>query len=173
MTNGGQGSKIMRIIAMPIRLLAKARDFYVNSMNNYADGGCYGGAALGPMTGDPLPRSFSVSSTRSDGSDDLSDLVRAASTKVLLERIDLSCLEQREKQGQLKGAAATAAVGLKRVPRSASVGMAMIDEEKASDFEENDGDRNVNLKKEKKKKHGLFGRSRSYAVSTTKRSTGL
>ncbi|GAB2298516.1 hypothetical protein Dimus_032580 [Dionaea muscipula] len=72
MMNKDQESKFMRIIAMPIRILAKARDLYVNSMNHYADRACYGGATT--MGGRPLPRSFSTNSRWSNEEDDLREL---------------------------------------------------------------------------------------------------
>ncbi|GAB4852377.1 hypothetical protein Ancab_016569 [Ancistrocladus abbreviatus] len=168
MENSGQESRFMRIIAMPIKVLAKARDFYVKSMNNFAHKACYGGAAMGPMTGDPLLRSFSVSSTRLDDSADLTQLLRAASTRVKGDRIDLSGVQRQEKQGKVlappQRAAGTAVVGLKKVPRTCSVSMAKIDEDKACEFGNDGVYCSVNLKEENNKGSGSFGRGRSYAA---------
>ncbi|GMH16471.1 hypothetical protein Nepgr_018312 [Nepenthes gracilis] len=166
MKSGAHQSKLMRIIGMPIRILVKARDFYVNSMNNYAERTCYGGGSWGPsITDNELPRSFSTNSVRSSENDDFKELMRAASTRVLGDRIDLSGSLQPEKQGKVAAPPKkTVAVGLKGVPRSASVGMAKIDEDKPCEFEDAD-DCPVNSKKNKKN-GGLFSRSRSHAVTT-------
>ncbi|GAB4849528.1 hypothetical protein Ancab_004322 [Ancistrocladus abbreviatus] len=160
MENSGQESRFMHILAMPIMVLAKARDFYVNNINHYAHRACYVGAAFGPMIGDPLPRSFNVSLTRSDDSADLRELLRAASTKVKGDKINLSGVHRQEKAREGK-----AVVGLKKVPTTCSVIMAKIDEDKACEFGNDDVYCSVNLNEEKKNKgSGLFGRDRSYAA---------
>ncbi|XP_021859861.1 uncharacterized protein [Spinacia oleracea] len=164
-----QENKLMKMIRMPIRALAKARDFYVKSMNNYADKACYGGAST---YADPLPRSFSTSSSirSSNTSDDYKELVRAASTSTLGNRINLSS------SSVLNNHANTSTKKeFKGVPRSASVGMAKIEEDKPIDFDVNNNNNNnnnndagVNIVKHK---FGIFPRSRSYAVAATKRSS--
>ncbi|GAB2222426.1 hypothetical protein Droror1_Dr00013644 [Drosera rotundifolia] len=166
MGNGAQKSKIMRIVAMPMKLLSKARDSYVKGMNSYADFNYYGGgAAFGPsMTGNPLPRSFSTSSMRAKETEDLRDLVRAASSKTFGEKIDMNaCLKEEQRK------AATAAAMPATVPRSGSVAMGRIDEDKACEFEEEEDkgyDCNLErLKEEKKGLGGLIPRSRSHAAA--------
>lgn len=186
-------NKLMKIITMPIRALAKARDFYVRSMNNYADKVCYGGAGFGSSAyGDPLPRSFSTNSVRSnDNGDDFKELVRAASTSTLGNRIDLShsntfASSNNNNNVLQKGKESLAGNSkLSGVPRSASVGMAKIEEDKPCEFGDfgtigmkfdvdNDKKGNDNNKRQAMKdKFRLFPRSRSYAVGSTKRAPGL
>ncbi|GMH03198.1 hypothetical protein Nepgr_005037 [Nepenthes gracilis] len=129
MRNGAHQSKFTRIISAPLKIFSKARDFYVETLNGFADRPCYGGMGLGPsFAGDPLPRSFSTNSMRSSENDDIKELMRAASTKALEDRIDLSGCLKPEKRG-------TVAVGLNGVPRSTSAGMTKIDEDKPCEFE--------------------------------------
>lgn len=164
-------NKLMKIIKMPIRALAKARDFYVRSMNNYADRACYGGVPYA----DPLPRSFSTTSTRSSDNDDFKELVRAASTSTLGNRINLNTtLSDHATNTNSRGNARGNLNGLKGVPRSASVGMAKIEEDKPIEFNDNfdngNGNGGVNNGGNRKNKFGIFPRSRSYAVGATKTS---
>ncbi|XAR48436.1 hypothetical protein NMG60_11031258 [Bertholletia excelsa] len=147
-------SKLKRFMASPIRVLTKARDFYVQSLNDCNDRLVYGNVYSNPIgvpTGrhvSGLPKSFSVGSCRSSssGGDDYSELVRAASTRTLGSRIDVSQFEQ------LAPAAASAGV----VPRSCSVGMARIDEDSPCDFSKE----NVSVRAELVQ----YPRSRSHAV---------
>ncbi|GAB2269585.1 hypothetical protein Dimus_004507 [Dionaea muscipula] len=179
MKNKDQESKFMRIIAMPIRILAKARDLYVNSMNHYADRACYGGAAT--MGGEPLPRSFSTNSRWSNEEDDLRELVRAASTKALGDRIDLSgCLREQQRKASVPVKRTEAGLPpVMAVARSASVGMGKIDEDEPCEFGEDkgfDGNLNkLNKKKKMKKKSfgGLFPRSRSHGAVSAKHIVGF
>ncbi|KAK9270504.1 hypothetical protein L1049_026084 [Liquidambar formosana] len=144
-------NRFVRIITMPFRVLGKARDFYVRSVTNCAHTVSYGNTIGCP--GD-LPRSFSVCSSRTNNSEDFRELVRAASTSTLVDRIGMDMLLQQHMRE-------AAAMGSKVVvPRSCSVGMGKIDEDKpCCDFGEDTIDG----------KNGLFyPRSKSYAV--TKRS---
>uniref|UniRef100_A0A803MTK5 Uncharacterized protein n=2 Tax=Chenopodium quinoa TaxID=63459 RepID=A0A803MTK5_CHEQI len=167
---------------MPIRALAKARDFYVRSMNNYADRACYGGATT---FADPLPRSFSTNSTRSRDNDDFIELVRAASTSTLGNRINLNAPTRtlsssnhatNTNNNRFK-ARDNFNNGLKGVPRSASVGMVKIEEDKPIEFDDRfDGGNNVGVNNggnKKNNKFGIFPRSRSYAVGSTKGSSAV
>lgn len=163
-------NKFMKILAMPIRALAKARDFYVKSMNNYADKVHYGAGPGFGSAGYSVPRSFSTNSMRSSSNeDDFRELVRAASTSTLGNRIDLtsafsganssnSSSLQPQKQGTI----------IRGVPRSASVGMAKIEEDKPCEFDVDD-EREKDEPQMNKGKFRMFPRSRSYAVGATKR----
>ncbi|XP_021728409.1 uncharacterized protein LOC110695491 [Chenopodium quinoa] len=175
-------NKFMKIITIPIRALAKARDFYVRSMNNYADRACYGGAST---FADPLPRSFSSNSTRSRDNDDFIELVRAASTSRLGNRINLNTTSTRTLSSSNHATntdnnrfkARDNFNNLKGVPRSASVGMAKIEEDKPIEFDDRfDGGNNVGVNKggnKKNNKFGIFPRSRSYAVGSTTGSSAV
>ena len=186
-------NKFMKILTTPIRALAKARDFYVKSMNSYADKVHY---SAGPGWGSApysVPRSFSTTSGRSSDEDDFKELVRAASTNTLGKRIDLSAalsgasnphsssmqvqnrVQQELLQQQGNG---TYNKVIRRVPRSASVGMAKIEEDKPCEFIGGVETSNINGhigggKKDESKvgkdKFSLFPRSRSYAVGAAKR----
>ncbi|KAK6923164.1 hypothetical protein RJ641_011468 [Dillenia turbinata] len=145
----------MRCLKAPIRILVKARDFYVKSMTDCAERVSYG-SIMGCPTGQTstsLPRSFSVNSTKSmRQDDDLRELIRAASTRSLGNRVDLDL------QGQLKSPRNRGGYYGKNkdwvMPRSLSVGIGKIDEDKPCEF----GD-DVNVKVD------LFKRSRSCAVT--------
>ncbi|GAB2293754.1 hypothetical protein Dimus_027967 [Dionaea muscipula] len=182
MENRAQRSKTRWIIGMPMRILCKVRDMYVDSMNNYADSTFYGSAVptWGP-TGDPLPRSFSTNTQRSSrGEEDLRDLLRASSTKAVGERIDFSRgynMEHRSKKGAV---AATAALSVS-ASKSGSAAMATIEEDMPCEF--GDHDSNVELKKHKKGNGGGGGdggggggdgvslpRSKTYAAAAFTRS---
>lgn len=191
-------NKFMKILTIPIRALAKARDFYVKSMNNYADKVHYG---AGPGWGSApysVPRSFSTNSARSSEEDDFKELMRAASTNTLGKRIDLNAAlagaskanssttrSQSQSHTEVQQQHGNNGNGIngkviRRVPRSASVGMAKIEEDKPCEFVGDVEISNVNghnirgAKKEDeskvaKEKFRLFPRSRSYAVGAAKR----
>ncbi|KDP32095.1 hypothetical protein JCGZ_12556 [Jatropha curcas] len=137
-------SKLSKLIKIPIKVLIKTRDFYIRSMNVYADQLGYG-AAIGCPVGQVvhnLPRSYSVSSTNSNNrDDDYRELLKVASTRDLSRRVELDLLLQRQKSRS-------------SMPRSFSVGIGRIDEEQECEFEE-----------DFKVKADAFPRSRSYAVS--------
>lgn len=136
---------ISKCIKAPIRVLSKARDFYMRTLlgcagkvNSY---GPYDGA-MGYPTGPyltTLPRSFSAASSSSDSNydNDLRELIRIASAR---------------------GNTVKKVEGM--VPRSKSVhiNIGRIDEEKACEFGGEEED--IKLKKI----DNLFPRSRSYAV---------
>ncbi|CAL9102287.1 unnamed protein product [Musa textilis] len=139
-------SRLSRCMKAPIRMLCRACDFYVRSMNSCA-GRVPQGGALGYTMTTTLPRSFSVQSGRTSmsGDDDLQELIRASSvSRTGGGRFDL------------KGASPQQPAV---VPRSQSVAIGRIDEDKPCDF----GD-DVKLGSD-----FLFPRSRSYAVAPRRR----
>ncbi|KAK3021913.1 hypothetical protein RJ639_045207 [Escallonia herrerae] len=111
-----------------MRVLSKARDFYIRSMSECA-GQVGFGASMGMGCPTPhissLPRSFSVGSTSSSYDQDFRELVRAASTRSLGGKVDL---EFRQRQSP--------ASGVNVVPRSQSVAVGRIDEDKPCEFGE-------------------------------------
>lgn len=141
-------SKLIRLLKSPIRVLIRARDFYIRSMTDCADRVSYG-SVMGCPTGQvsSLPRSFSVNSTKSSSQDeDLRELIRAASTRSLGNKVQAELLRRENSLAP--------AFGPKGVPRSFSVGIGKIDEDKPCEFGE---DIKVNTE--------MFPRSRSHAVS--------
>ncbi|XP_035548618.1 uncharacterized protein LOC109015906 [Juglans regia] len=148
MTSKGNQNKFVRFITTPIRILGKARDVYVRSITN-----CATGVRYGQSTGCPtaLPKSFSVSSSRSNNDEELRELIRAASVRTLIERIDMEMIMKQQAGMQSRGS--------KVLPKSCSVGMGRIDEDGPCDFEE------VSVSGKGRKADLLFPRSRSYAVT--------
>lgn len=126
---GSKESKLLsRYLKAPMRLLIKAGKFYVTSLTQYSESVGYG-IVMGCPTGqlNTLPRSYSVSSTRSgNGDDDLRELVRAASTRSLdSNNRAQSDLVRRQQARQSP-----------KMPRSHSVGIGRIDEDRPCDFDE-------------------------------------
>ncbi|KAK8716594.1 hypothetical protein V6N13_043900 [Hibiscus sabdariffa] len=84
-------SKLGRYLKAPIRILIKARDFYIESMAEYSERVSFGtvmGCPTGQVNG--LSRSYSVGSTKSiNRDDDLRELIRAASTRSLRNKVQL------------------------------------------------------------------------------------
>lgn len=150
-------SKLSKFIKSPIRILIKARDIYIKSMSECSDRLGYG-TVMGCPTGqvvNTLPKSFSVNSTKSSShDDDYRELLRAASTRGLNSRVQLDVLQRQQSRKSLNTTAAT------HMPRSHSVGIGRIDEEKACEFED-----------DFKVRTDVFPRSRSYAVH--RRSSGV
>ncbi|KAG8503169.1 hypothetical protein CXB51_000867 [Gossypium anomalum] len=156
---GHSHNKLVRFITIPFRALGKARDLYVKSMTSCASRVSFGQGSAdysGQYSG--LPRSFSASSaTSSHDNEDLRDLIRAASVRSLGHRneIEMFMQEQLKQMRSSKG-----------LPKSSSVGMGRIDEDKpCDDFEEKD-----EAPVDNKKQDSLFKRSKTYA-SVTKRTT--
>ncbi|KAG6644371.1 hypothetical protein I3843_08G051700 [Carya illinoinensis] len=149
MRSKGNQNKFVRFITTPIRILGKARDVYVRSITDCATGVRYGQSTGGPTA---LPKSFSVSSTRSNNDEELRELIRAASVRTLIERIDMEMIMKQQ------------AGGSKGLPKSCSVGMGRIDEDGPCDFEE------VGVSGKGRKADLLYPRSRSYAVTNRKAS---
>ncbi|KAB2058280.1 hypothetical protein ES319_A11G225000v1 [Gossypium barbadense] len=100
---------------------------------------------MGCSTGqlNTFPRSYSVSSTRSgNGNDDLRELIRAASTRSLdnNNRVQLDLVRRQKARQSLK------------MPRSHSVGIGRIDEDRPCDFDE---DIKVNIDYVPRKSHAV------------------
>lgn len=154
MRNKAQHNKFVRIISLPIRALSKARDFYVRSIT-----GCAPRVGHSNATGYPviLPKSFSGSSARSNDNDDYRELIRAASARTMIDRIDMDMILKRQQQKVMNSSSS------KDLPKSASVGMGRIDEDgPCDDFGAGVGV-GVSVKADL-----LYPRCRSYAI--TKRS---
>lgn len=118
-------SKISRCLKVPIRVLTKARNYYIQSMSQCAGGV---GFASGPM-GCPtphvssLPKSFSVNSSRLMSNDeDFRELVRIASARRLGNKVEMEILQRRQEQ--------SSAAGVGVVPRSQGVAIGRIEEDK-------------------------------------------
>ncbi|KAL5706702.1 hypothetical protein ACHQM5_024835 [Ranunculus cassubicifolius] len=139
-----QENTFIKVVKAPIRFLGKARDLYVNSLTNCSGRMNYGGA-FGPAN--TIPRSYSNTSARSNDSEDLRELVRAASQRGLREKLEMEIKQQRQAS--------------KKLPRSFTVGIQRIDEDKPFDFPEEDFKPVI----KKKKADLLFPRSKSAAVS--------
>uniref|UniRef100_A0A0A0KLJ6 Uncharacterized protein n=2 Tax=Cucumis sativus TaxID=3659 RepID=A0A0A0KLJ6_CUCSA len=146
-----KGSKLSQLARASSRLLSKVRDFYIRSLTDCSNHLDYGMALSGPGGQVPinLPRSYSVGSSAasSHGGDDYSELLRAASVRSLGKKVELD-LEARKSP--------------KNVPRSQSVGIGRIDEDKTYEFEDEFKGSNLN---------NLYPRSKSYAVHTHRRSS--
>lgn len=138
MASKNKKSRLMiRLLKAPIRILAGARDFYVQSLTE-----CSGHVAMGCPTGQiiaTLPRSFSVSSSSrshvSSHEDDFRELVRAASAN------SLSSIRKHEPSDIYKISDAPPVQRRRRrhpnlMPRSLSSGIGRIDEEEPCEFRE-------------------------------------
>ncbi|GLT98107.1 hypothetical protein SLE2022_156290 [Rubroshorea leprosula] len=126
-SKGNKKSKLMKIILAPIKVLSKARDFYVKGMDDWASRLGNGGVMGGPgVQVSQLPKSFSFKSSRSsDGDEELRELLRSASKRAMecKERQETNVRERAGMQGM----------------RSYSVGIGKIgkiDEDKPCSFEE-------------------------------------
>ncbi|KAM3305055.1 hypothetical protein P3S67_011921 [Capsicum chacoense] len=140
-------NRFIRILALPWKALIKARDCYVGTMTNYAAVNRYS-----------LPKSYSVTSTRSDNSEDFRELVRAASARSMGENFELNLLIQQQIRQQLQQQMPS-----RRVPRSVSVGMGRIDEDKPYVL----GDQGVDVSIMSMKNDLKYPRSRSHAFPKT------
>ncbi|KAL6578468.1 hypothetical protein OROMI_010796 [Orobanche minor] len=120
-----RNNKFIRIITIPFRALCKARDFYVSSMMDCGNRNIIGLQGTSQAPG--FPRSFSVSSARSNESDeDYRGLIRATSARSIGSGIDLDDYIRQEtkmKPGSRGGPQAMP-------PRSISVAMGRIDEDR-------------------------------------------
>lgn len=142
-------NKLVRIMASPIRALGKARDMYVRSITNCGQHVSYYGGGDPTEGAGRFSRSHSVAtSTRSEVvSEDYAELLRAASARTLANRIDMDLvLKQQQHANSSKG---------NNLPKSSSVGMARIEEDKPYDSEKGVTD--------------SYPRSRSYAVEAKRR----
>ncbi|KAF9602012.1 hypothetical protein IFM89_024769 [Coptis chinensis] len=97
-------SLLTRCVKPPFRILGRVRDFYVRSVTD-----CSGmisrasvmGGAFGPVN--ITPRSFSVSSLRSNNDEDLKELIRAAFQRGLREKLEMEIpqLQQLSKKSDM------------------------------------------------------------------------
>ncbi|KAL5198672.1 hypothetical protein ABZP36_002184 [Zizania latifolia] len=123
MSRGGSGGKLVSWLwRAPRRALGRARDFYVRSLTGCA-GHLPADAAFGygypsfAAAAAPMSRNDSFASSRRSGGgcdDDMRELIRAASQRLVAE--------------------AAAAAEPATVPRSQSVAMARIDEDRPCEF---------------------------------------
>ncbi|KAK7321629.1 hypothetical protein VNO77_32457 [Canavalia gladiata] len=126
-SKGHSESMLMRIMCSPIRALVKARDMYVRSITNCGQHMSYGNPVDAAGRFSALSRSQSAATSRSEDSDDFSELMRIASARTLANRIDMDLVLKQQQQQQQANS--------KGLPKSSSVGMARIDEEKPYDSE--------------------------------------
>lgn len=129
-----------RCVRAPFRVLVRARDLYVSRMAACAGGGGGGGRGGGPVGLVAMPRCQSHGFYRSAAmaNDDVRELIRAAS--------------------RAGPARALAGVG----PRSQSVAIGRIDEDRACEFGMEDGERAQAM---------MWPRSKSGAVGPSARTT--
>ncbi|XP_027333549.1 uncharacterized protein LOC113848293 [Abrus precatorius] len=137
---GQRQSVLVRIMGSPIRALGKARDMYVRSITNCGQNMSYGNPMDSAGRFSALSRSHSAATSRSEGNEDFAELVRAASARTLVNRIDMD-LVLKQHHGNSTG-----------LPKSSSVGMAKIEEDKAYESESEGGVSDP------------YPRSKSYAV---------
>ncbi|KAK3210995.1 hypothetical protein Dsin_015701 [Dipteronia sinensis] len=146
--------KLSKYFKSTLRILSKARDFYIRTMTECSDKVTYA-TAMGCPTAQPisLPRSYSTmsSSKSSNNEEDFRELVRAASTRGLGGRIEHDLLRKQ----QVRQTPTT-----NNMPRSYSVGVGRIDEDKPCDSFDEDV----------LHKTSVYPRSRSHAV---RKRTGL
>ncbi|XVE49352.1 hypothetical protein DITRI_Ditri01bG0076600 [Diplodiscus trichospermus] len=147
-------SKLTKIICSPIRILSKARDFYIRSIQDCAGRVGYGGgvACPGPKGASRLPKSSSVNSSMASDDEEFRQLLCAASKRGIESKVEQKVQQQsRMKQGNV-------GYGGNMGMRSYSVGVGKIgriDEDKPCSFEEDEVDAMADL---------LYPRSRSHAV---------
>ncbi|KAI3440997.1 uncharacterized protein J3R85_002833 [Psidium guajava] len=158
-----EATKMRKLLKAPIRILLKARDFYVRSLTDcsgHIGYGCVMGCPTGQIN--TLPRSFSVSSTKSGSAsadEDFRELVRVASLTSLSSRVGSDLTQTQHIAGQ-SPMAPTKNRTTMAMPRSFSTGIGRIDEDKPCEFGE-----------DAVAKADVYMRSRSYAPS--KRTSGL
>lgn len=147
-------STLKQILKAPLRVLARAMDFYMKGMAEYSDQVCVMSCPTGNFNN--MPRSYSVSSTNPNHlDDDHRDLLRAASTRSNLGSRNKKIIVDVPARQQYSHTKSATRVG-DNMPRSHSVPpIGRIDEETPCDFDEEDV----------KVKSSVCPRSRSYAVS--------
>ncbi|KAK6152805.1 hypothetical protein DH2020_012444 [Rehmannia glutinosa] len=158
--NTRKQSKFLKYMKGPIKILARARDFYVQSLSGCAGYVTYGGA-MGCPTLHPasLPRSFSASSSYSNHSsrdEDMRELIRIASIRGLTGKAEAELLrsEKSPKSPPDLGGGGAAAV-----TRCRTVAIRKIDEDKPYEFGGDDvAERPL-----------VYTRSKSYAASRKSR----
>ncbi|KAI3440998.1 uncharacterized protein J3R85_002834 [Psidium guajava] len=128
-----EATKLSKLLKAPIRIVVKARDFFVRSLTD-----CSGHIAYGSVMGCPtgqintLPRSFSVSSTKSGSTsidEDFPELVRVASLRSLRNKVGSDLMEMLHVAGQ-SPIPMTNNKTTMVMPRSFGTGIWRIDEDK-------------------------------------------
>ncbi|KAK7352494.1 hypothetical protein VNO80_17916 [Phaseolus coccineus] len=145
-------NKLVWIITTPFRVLGKARDAYVRSITQCGHNMNYSNPVDAAGKFQALPRSYSVATSRSDN-EDFAELLRAASARTLVDRIDVDLVLKQQAQAE----AQSRPLSSNGLPKSTSVGMGRIDEDTPYDLSEG-------------VVRGLpksYPRSRSYAVGKT------
>ncbi|KAJ6878603.1 hypothetical protein NC652_032206 [Populus alba x Populus x berolinensis] len=107
-TKAQNQSKFMRVMTIPVRVLCKARDVYVKSMTDFLMR-MSNGPSMALLAGQhpPLPRSFSVGSSR------ITDSLSLGHSN----EIEMNMQQLRQQQSSMT-------MGSKKVlPKSSSVGM--------------------------------------------------
>lgn len=151
---GKEDGKLRRMRKSFVRILTKLRDSYMQGMTECSGKFEYGAVMACPtvpLSVNSIPRSYSVSSTKSSSeNEDFRELVRAASTRSLRGKVDADLLSKQSRSSMAGGGR----VPNNNMPRSQSVGIGRIDEDSPCEFQ---GDIKVNT--------DLYPRSRSYAIS--------
>ncbi|XP_028806949.1 uncharacterized protein LOC114761692 [Neltuma alba] len=148
-SKGQSQNAFVRFITSPIRALGRARDFYVRNITKCGYNMNYSNPVDAAGRFAAFPRSYSANTSRSEDSEDFAELVRAASARTLVDRIDMDLVMKQQATAQQQQS-----LGSRGLPKSTSVGMTKIDEDKPYDFA--DGGNNGVA--------DLYPRSRSYAV---------
>ncbi|XP_025013659.2 uncharacterized protein LOC112535315 [Ricinus communis] len=141
-------SKLVQITKAPIRILCKARDFYVKGILGFANSGNVGCGSIGGGATD-LPKSYSVNSLRDVDDEEFKKLLRLLSEK----GTETESYMQSSEQGDWRSCSRKASA----MRRNYSVGVGKIgriDEGRACSFREEEDDVNGNS----------YSRSRSHAV---------
>ncbi|XP_028796060.1 uncharacterized protein LOC114752183 [Neltuma alba] len=135
---------VVRIITSPLRVLGKAKDFYIRSITNCGNSMNYSNPMDVAGRFEALPRSYSAATTKLDDREDFAELMRAASDRTLMEKLDMDLVLKKKEASKV-------------LPKSVSAGMGKIDEDSPCDF----GDTPLPAVPD------LYPRSRSYAVTRT------
>lgn len=152
----------MKIIGSPIRALGKARDAYVRSITSCGQNISYGNPMDSAGRFSSLSRSQSAATSRrsdNDGGEDFAELVRAASARTMVNRIDMDLVLKQQQQQEMKNGLK----GNKCLPKSSSVGMGKIDEDKPFEFSNIESGSVAAFVKDS------YPRSKSYAVGNRTR----
>lgn len=132
----------------PIRALSIVRDFYVQSMNNLANG-----VSNGDGPNKSLPRNFRINSSLSirNNEEDFLELLRAASTEILRRHmVDDQHEIHRRQQPETTPEAEKAA------PRSLRLTIGRIDEDRVCEFADDNLSIRASANKFVSKKQKLF-----------------
>ncbi|CAL1371987.1 unnamed protein product [Linum trigynum] len=159
MGKAAKQSRVKKVLKFPVRLLVKARDFYVNGMSQLADQMRYNAVATvgcpAHIGSAALPRSFSAGGGSTNSRSDYSELIRAASVRDHLGNKSVSQKQGPAAAGKDFSGKGKVRGGAGKVPRSCSVGLGRIEEEKSGEL----GEDYTSIGS------GAFHRSRSCAVS--------